>query len=115
MGKAQKLANDDYALFLADHKEETLKIGSNGKPRWDGSAAEQFLRVAVADGITVKPAALQASQQAYGCFNGTVFRNHIYQEQRTQKYIKNKFPDSHKSMVGDARAFAADYKVESEV
>jgi hypothetical protein len=101
VGKAQTLAAHDYALLQTDLEDNPKTGSSNGKPRWDGSAAEMFLRVAVADGAdkAVKPAALRASEAAYGEFDGTVFRDHIYQERKTQKYVKDKFPKSHEKMV----------------
>ena len=97
--------------WLADKEEETPKVGSNGKPRWDGSPAEQFLRVAVADGdaFAMKPAVLHRSESVYKGFDGKVFRNHIYQERQTQKYVKNKFPKSHEAMVEAARIFKTKY------
>jgi hypothetical protein len=90
VGKAQVSANNDFSLFQADQEDETPEIGSNGKPRWDVSAAEQFLRVAVADSA-VKPAALtvRTSKAVYDRFDGKVFRDHIYQERKTQMYPKS--------------------------
>lgn len=103
VGKAQAAAAEDLSLFLADH-EESQKIGSNGKPRWDGSAAEQLLRVAVADGVEkdMKPAALQGSSSTYKDFASKTFRDHIYQERKTQKWVKNQYPKSYEKMVDKA-------------
>ena len=116
VGKAKARASTDFEMFLAD-KGETPKIGSNGKPRWDGSAAEQFLRVAVAEGVAgkgVKPAELFASKAVYQRFDGTVFRDHLYQERKTQKYVKSMFPESLKRMIEVAQAFVANYDDEDD-
>jgi hypothetical protein len=114
VGKAQALANHDFSLLQADQEDKTPEIGSNGKPRWDGSAAEQFLRVAVADGVAVKPATLRTSKAVYGRFDGKVFRDHIYQERKTQKWVKSMYPKSHEKMINDARAFANKYDTDGD-
>lgn len=72
----------DRALFpVATHNYR-------GELRWEGSAAEAWLRVDVSTGKSerVKPKALHNSRAAYRVFPLKVFREHIYQERRCQKY-----------------------------
>lgn len=118
VAKGQQLAADDFALLQAtmEGKETSPKTGSNGKPRWEGSAAEMFLRVAVADGLVVgnKPSELRALNPVYKLFSGKVFRDHIYQEKKTQKYVKSKFPKSHQKMIDAARIYINNYEEASE-
>ena len=115
VGKGQRLASEDLALLLSD-KEEAAAVGSNGKPRWDGSPAEMFMRVAVADGVATatKPAALKATKPAYSHFDGKTFRDHIYQKRKTQKWVKHQHPKAFEKMIGEAQAYTANYESEDE-
>lgn len=58
------------------------------EPRWEGSAAESWLRIDVSEGKhkEQKPQILHVSRPAYLEFPLDAFRTHIYQEERFQKY-----------------------------
>jgi hypothetical protein len=58
--------------------------------RWEGSEAEQQLRQDVIDqkDRSLKPKELWASNDKYKQFPLPVFRGHIYQERRLQKFLK---------------------------
>jgi hypothetical protein len=66
-------------------KERTDKTG---KVRWEGSEAERLLRLDIDAGKheTMAPKLLYAERREYQEFPLKVFRNHIYQEQRTRKF-----------------------------
>jgi hypothetical protein len=74
--------------------EHDLRIVSNrarnehGTIRWEGTEAERLLRKDVEDGKddTMPAQALWKSQDAYQVFTLDVFRGHIYQERRRQKF-----------------------------
>lgn len=56
--------------------------------RWEGSAAQSWMKIDIAAGRhkLVKPKELYNERQAYQQFPLDVFREHIYQEERFQKY-----------------------------
>lgn len=60
-----------------------------GEPRWDGSAAQGWLKIDVAAGLheQLKPKELQKKRRAYLQYPLDVFRDHIYQEVRFQKFV----------------------------
>ena len=88
--KADKaIANSDAALLARDRLVYPKKThNSKGEPRWEGSAASKRLTevVAARNHEGIRPSALQASQEDFKPFKKVTFRNHIYQEGRTQRY-----------------------------
>ena len=64
-------------------------VNHRGEPRWEGSAAEMLLKQDVKEGKheTMQPRELHASRVDYADWPLDVFRNHIYQEVRLQKFI----------------------------
>jgi hypothetical protein len=61
-----------------------------GVPRWEGSEAQKLLKVDVESGASrsMKPVELWQSNPVYQAFDKDVFRGHIYQERRRQKFLK---------------------------
>lgn len=69
-------------------------VDVRGVPRWHESEAERKLKIAVAQGLhrDLKPKELHASDPDYLVFPLAVFRDHVYQEIRSQtetEYWKN--------------------------
>jgi hypothetical protein len=60
------------------------------EPRWDGSSAQTLLKADVTNGKhkTMAPRDLWKTQEAYQRYPLDVFRNHIYQEKRYQRFVK---------------------------
>lgn len=59
-----------------------------GEPQWDGSAAQSWLRIDVAEGKPdeCSPKELYKTRKAYQVYPLKVFREHIHQEIRFQKF-----------------------------
>jgi hypothetical protein len=59
-----------------------------GEPRWEGSEAASLLKQDVANGehLGVSKAELRASRPEYLEFSAKVFRGHVHQEVKTQKF-----------------------------
>ena len=57
-------------------------------PRWEGSDAQKELADDIASNkhTTMTPSELQASRASYSQFPTTMFRNHIYQEEKSVKF-----------------------------
>jgi hypothetical protein len=67
----------DLALFPRSAAD------ARGYPRWDGSAAQRFLRQDMKEGRHVlKAKALQETRQEYKVYPLKVFNDHIHQEKR---------------------------------
>jgi hypothetical protein len=82
----QGYAVTDSAAFANDRRVNPL-LQPTGRPRWNGSAAERFLKEDIEEGLhmTMKPAALYQTRQEYQVFALDVFRPHIHQEIRSSK------------------------------
>lgn len=63
------------------------------EPRWEGSDAQIFLRNDVSSKLhqNMKPQELHRLRAAYLKFSLKTFREHIYQEDKRQKYIRDKY------------------------
>jgi hypothetical protein len=61
-----------------------------GIPRWEGSEAQRLLAIDVEAGTdrSMTPLELWRTKPAYQAFDKDVFRGHIYQERRRQKFLK---------------------------
>jgi hypothetical protein len=59
------------------------------EPRWDGSVAQMHLKKDIADGKQqqMAPKVLHKSQPEYSAYPLAIFCDHIYQEERLQKFI----------------------------
>lgn len=84
----KRAASDDAALA---HDRALFPIASHnyrGELRWEGSAAQAWLKLDVRDGKhnQQKPKELYETRAAYREFPLTVFRVHIFQEVRFQKF-----------------------------
>lgn len=84
----------DDAAIASDHlvfpRKDTNFLN---KPRWEGSKAQGLLRIDVAAKLhlNMKPKELYAARCEYREFDLSIFRGHIYQEERRQKYICDKY------------------------
>lgn len=79
----------DKAALEHDRKLFPIKTHNHrGEPRWDGSAAQSWLRVDVENGEhkRVAPRILHESREAYKVYPLKVFREHVHQEVRFQKF-----------------------------
>ena len=86
----KKRANEEMQAFLHDQalypRQPTNQFG---EPRWEGSEAEQFLRLDMDQGIhlTMKPMQLFYSRPEYHeVFTLDVFRKHIDQERHGRRF-----------------------------
>jgi hypothetical protein len=90
--KYAEYAAVDNAAFADDLQLRTTNThDSTGNPRWDGSAAQELLRHDVKEGLHklyLRPMGFHASRPQYQEFTLEVFRNHIYQEVKTDKWYK---------------------------
>ena len=73
------------------HPKATHNV--NGRPRWEGSDGERLLKEAIDQGIVdkpgFKPKSLYESRDEWcKVFTLKEFRDHIYQEQRTRKFLR---------------------------
>jgi hypothetical protein len=72
-----------------------------GEPRWEGSEAERLLKEDFANAIqkTMKPSDFHKTRAEYQQYPLAVFRGHIYQEQRFNKFCtwRNEDPKQKKA------------------
>jgi len=88
--KAKQLGLDEEAMLAHDRQlYPTAAFNSEGKPRWEGSDAEASLKIDVANGknLQMDPRFLHKSRDEYQVFDLEVFRKHIKQEEKRQKFI----------------------------
>jgi hypothetical protein len=77
-----RAVEDDNALH---HDESLVHVTSHSAElRWDGSAAQRFLKEDIDQQQGMAPATLQASRSAYAGFDAKVFRKHVHQEKRSR-------------------------------
>lgn len=89
ISEAQGRANRDEEALIHDlGLFPRPKTNHRGEPRWEGSAAESWLRIDVQNGVDKPLTAeeLRATRLAYRRFPVDVFRGHIHQENRRVKY-----------------------------
>jgi len=78
-----------FDVFVKNHPKSD--IAANGLyPEWEGSDAQKQLREDMKNNKhnTMAPQELHDSNEAYDLFPLKVFRDHIYQEMRTEKCLK---------------------------
>jgi hypothetical protein len=85
-------ASSDAAALAHDrgpncHPKKTHN--HRGEPRWEGGLAERLLKLDIADNkhLRLKPEVLRITKAAYQDYPLKVFRNHIDQEVRAQKFL----------------------------
>lgn len=90
----------NYSKTLHPPKEKNSK----GEPIWENHPAQELLRKDVADmkHKEMKPQALQASRHEYQVFDSKVFRDHIYQEIRRNKFMN--YLNDKREMEAEAQA-----------
>lgn len=84
----QARADSDSAALAHDRRIFPPSANTfQGYPRWDGSGAQRLLREDIGAGLTsnCEPKTLHQTRPEYQAFPLTVFRDHIYQEQRSQR------------------------------
>jgi hypothetical protein len=90
--KASRLATSS-ALSLQRDRQLCPKNEFNHqqKRRWQGSPAETLLKIDIQNGkqLEMKPKELYNTQEEYQKFPLNVFRGHIYQEEKLQKFLKH--------------------------
>ena len=83
-------AEADLAAFkIAKKNHPPSPFNHRGEPQWNGSDAQRLLVIDM-DGskhIDYKPEMLWKSRPEYQAFNLSTFRDHIYQEDQTRKYL----------------------------
>jgi hypothetical protein len=99
--RARKKANElnarsafDVAAIAHDRLIHPVRpTNSRNEPRWEGSQAQVFLQhdIAARTHWNMKPQELYNSREVYHEFSLTIFREHIYQEEKRQKYINDKY------------------------
>lgn len=84
-----RAADDQKAfdMFVKNHPKSTKAAGDY--PEWEGSEAQALLKEDMLEGkhTTMQPEELYESREEYKLFPLKVFRDHIYQEIRTTKYL----------------------------
>lgn len=88
----EQAVNHSAALERSRAINPKKSHNEKGEPRWEGSSAAAFLSVDVADGkhIGVSKALLRQSRPEYMEFSQPVFRGHVHQEVKTQKFRKQR-------------------------
>lgn len=90
LNKERSKGRSDYAAYMHDRslypKQEILE---NGERRWEGSPAEHLLSQDKSNGLIEgrSPKELWLSRPQYQEFSLKVFRRHIYQAEKTEKYL----------------------------
>jgi hypothetical protein len=92
ISKKKESALSDCAALAHDETIHPKKLTNHrGELRWEGSVAQQLLRLDMNDGKhkSMKPSELYSSRLAYSehCSLGT-FREHIYQETRLRRKLR---------------------------
>lgn len=83
-------AKDDMAAFADSRLNNTIHThNTRGYPEWDGSKAQSALNDDIEMGLTaeMEPAELWEFRLVYKEFPLEVFRDHIYQKLKTDKYL----------------------------
>lgn len=90
--RLQHWADYDNKAIVEDLQKYPKKATNiRGEPRWEGSAAEKFLKKDVDDGLHLGKdlKELWATRDEYKAFTKTVFRKHIDQEKQSRKTYKD--------------------------
>lgn len=83
-------ADTDEAAFLNYRKNNKIHSrNARGYPEWDGSAAQRQLKEDIESNLhnIIEPIDLWYLREVYDPFPLKVFRDHIYQEIKTAKYL----------------------------
>lgn len=86
--KVNRCEEDLEAYTVAKQNHPTPEFNARGEPQWNGSEAQRQLKAMVANGEHVgeQPKALWAANDEFRKYSLKSFRDHIYQEQRLQKF-----------------------------
>lgn len=89
----ERARTDSAALAHDRQLYPETQINSGGEHRWDGSAAQLLLRQDIRENRhnIMTPLALHCSREEYLVFRLEQFRGHIYQEVKTQKYVRDRY------------------------
>jgi hypothetical protein len=117
--KLRKLIQKKFAAASTDEKDMAAFLQRNpkpthnhrGEPNWDAHAAKQFLCDDLINGEDADLTAheFRRTRPEYKEFTLEIFRRHIYQEQRRQRFInwlehkRNKTEEKRKKRVAKAR------------
>lgn len=84
----QRASADEKGLRHDRRQFPTPKTNHRGKPRWEGSDADKWLKEDVKAGVHKhnRPSQLYRTRDAYQEFPLAVFCKHVYQEVRFQKF-----------------------------
>jgi len=87
----QQRADAELALLQQDRAIHPFPaLNHRGEPQWEGSPAQLFMKQDIADKkhVNIKPAVFQQTRPEYAGIPLKIFRGHIYQEARLQKFNK---------------------------
>ena len=84
--QASKIEEEAFKHDMRLHPQET--VDGNGRPLWNGSAAQLLLRHDISEGVhdRMPSGYLYLSRPEYAKFSLKVFREHIGQEINRQKF-----------------------------
>jgi len=95
--KRAEVDKKNLAAFRAKHPIDPMNARGLGELRWEGSVAEKFLKEDIDQilkmddeaeiGKRLKPSVFHASRPEFSVFQLKTFRDHIYQEKRTRKFL----------------------------
>jgi len=88
--EGKKRADKDLEAFnIARQNHPAPEQNHCGEPQWNGSEAQRLLKKDIDNNLhqTYWPGHLHASKPAYQEFSLDTFRDHIYQEVQTRKYL----------------------------
>ena len=89
--KLDRGASDDAAYQHDCQFNRRPTFTASQKPRWEGSAAEHFLKSDITNNnhMNTTPQQLHASRSDYQVFELKVFRGHIHQEIKRRKFLSS--------------------------
>ena len=83
---------DDVAAYARDRLLFPQPLyDAKGNLRWEGSAAENHLKLDIANGLhqQMRPRELHQTRAEYQAFDANIFRDHIYQEVKRRKFMSS--------------------------
>ena len=86
--KVERCEKDRHAYEVAKQNHPTPEFNCRGEPQWNGSAAQALLKEMVEKGEHkgIEPKTIWSSREEYQAYSLQTFRDHIYQEERLQKF-----------------------------
>lgn len=87
-----EIDQEAFDIFVKNHPKHS-EAANGDYPEWEGHEAQRLLKIDMAAGLhkVMAPSELweMDERSAYREFPLTVFRSHIYQEGRTEKFLKS--------------------------